>query len=109
MLDLLTGSNPHRDRALEHLKSKGAAMTRYFLGTGAKGANPYEQFGKFVGAEVGLWKEGVLKGVTDDRMGFKGIEKYVDAVEYLHAGKNVGKPVVKVHEDSEVGAGSFKL
>ncbi len=80
MLRLLTGPNPHRDRAISVLKSRGAELTNYFLGTG-KGAVS-EQFGNFVDAEVGLWKSGDLKGVVDNRMGFVGVSFLGEGIEF---------------------------
>ena len=61
------------------------------------GNDCYHTFGRFVAAEVGLWESKDLKPVTDDTQKFVGIDKYVDGVEYLHKGKNIGKIIVKVH------------
>lgn len=71
MLRLLTGPNPHRDRAKEILKKKAAELTNFFLGTGK--AKPADQFRDFVAAEVGLWQSGYLKGMTDNRLQLVGV------------------------------------
>jgi len=53
-----------------------------------------------------LVKEGKLQPVVDGveplsgRVAFDGLEAVADAVEYLHAGKNVGKPVVRLCADA---------
>lgn len=91
---VLTAANPARDAAIANLKARNANMGAYFMSI--TGKDCHDTFGRFVDAEVGLWESKDLKGVTDDTQKFVGVDKYVDGVEYLHKGKNIGKIVIKV-------------
>ncbi|KAI9022039.1 hypothetical protein DFJ74DRAFT_110315 [Hyaloraphidium curvatum] len=97
---LLAAPNPARDKAIAEVKARGGDVRSYLVTAGKQD----DFFEKQVAAEVELWKMGKLKGITDDTMGFTGVDKYIDAVEYLHDGKNIGKVVVKVASDADTSA-----
>lgn len=94
---LLAAPNPARDKALENLQQKNAKLTGYFMSI--TGTDCFDTFARFVAAQVGLWESKDLRPVTDDSQKFRGIDAYVDGVEYLHRGQNIGKIVVTVAED----------
>ncbi|KXS09958.1 hypothetical protein M427DRAFT_201343 [Gonapodya prolifera JEL478] len=89
-----TGEKSPRERVREILAVRGGELGGFLMTN--DGEDGRKRQVRFAAIEVGLWESGLLTGYTDDREGYVGLDKYPNAVEYLHAGKNMGKIVVKV-------------
>ncbi|KAJ3337705.1 hypothetical protein HDU93_000653, partial [Gonapodya sp. JEL0774] len=90
------GPKTPRERVREIVAERGASMGGFLMSN--EGDEGRKRLTRFAAIEVGLWESKDLTGYVDDREGYVGLDKYPLAVEYLHAGKNMGKIVVKVHQ-----------
>lgn len=61
---------------------------------------------KLMGLVAARKIEPVVDGLDGGRVKFDGLDQVADAVEYLHAGRNVGKPVVRLHPEARLAAPS---
>ena len=77
------------------VKSRGSGAVRGFLLKDYPKLQP-EHLKKL----QGLVAQGKLSSVSDPKE-FVGLEQIADAVEYLHAGNNIGKPVVRLCSTAE--------
>ncbi|EPY28400.1 oxidoreductase [Strigomonas culicis] len=72
------------------LLAKSASLHTFLLPHYAKYAN--QHFAEL----CTLWEAGVIQSTVDDSQSFRGIASVYDAVDYLYAGKNCGKVIVKL-------------
>jgi len=89
-----TGTGKPQKPLPPKLLSKSASVRGFFLNNYAEEWKPH-----FKKLAMSL-ADGSLQGVVDPTK-FEGLEGVADAIEYMYAGKNVGKVVVRIQADEQ--------